>query len=65
MHDDDETQLPTAGAFAIVQTDKEGSGEDWVEDNVEDDEVLDPTWNQPHAGDPCSSEEEAVVAQSH
>ena len=23
--DDDETQLPTAGAFAIVQTDKEGS----------------------------------------
>ena len=60
VSDDDETQLPTAAAFAIVKTDKEGSGEDWVED-----EVLDPTWNQPHAGDPCSSEEEAVVAQSH
>ena len=36
-----------------------------MEDVVEDDEVLNPTWNQGHASDRCSSEEEAVVAQSH
>ena len=52
-------------AFCSVQTDKEGRGEDWVEDDVEDDEVLDPTRNQGHASDLCSSEQEAVVAQSH
>ena len=36
-----------------------------MEDDVEDDEVLDHTWNQGHASDVCSSEEEVVVAQSH
>ena len=50
-------------AFHSVQTDIEGRGEECVEDHVEDDEVLDPTWNQGHASDVCSSEEEVVVTQ--
>ena len=46
-----------------MQTDEEGRGQEWVEDDVEDDEVLDPDWTQVPASDVCSSEEEAVVAQ--
>ena len=63
--DDNETQVPTAAPFCRVQTGKEGRGEEWVEDDVEDDEVLDSTWNQGHASDVCCLEEEVVVAQSH
>ena len=43
VSDDDETKVPTAAAFCSVQTDKEDRGEDLVEDDVEDNEVLDPT----------------------
>ena len=63
VSDDDETQVPTAAAFCSVQTDEEGRGQEWVKDDVEDDEVLDPDWTPIHASDVCSSEEEAVVAQ--
>ena len=50
-------QVPTAVAFCSVQTNEEGRGQEWVEDDVEDDEVLDPGWTQVHAIDLCSSEE--------
>ena len=63
ISDDDETQVPTAGAFCNVQTDEEGRGHEWVEDDVEADEVLDPDWTEGRASDMCSSVEKAVVAQ--
>ena len=63
ISDDDETQVPTAVAFCNMQTDEEGRGHEWVEDDVEDDEVLDPDWTEGRASEACSSEEEAVVAQ--
>ena len=62
VSDDDETQVPTAASYCIVQTEQEEvREEDWVEDDAEDDEVLDPTWTEGRAANLNSSEEEAVV----
>ncbi|KAM4047913.1 zinc finger BED domain-containing protein 4-like isoform 1-T2 [Anomaloglossus baeobatrachus] len=56
-----ETWGPTATAFFNEQTVKEESVEECMRDDVQNDEVLDPTWTEGHYSDTPSLDEEVVV----